>query len=49
MRVEIGPDVISREPDGTTYYFCGPGCAARFDTEHGLMNEQSRDRDHPEY
>jgi len=44
MTVTIGPDSISRDLDDTTYYFCGPGCAARFDTDHGLASDQSHER-----
>ncbi|TAM50691.1 MAG: heavy metal translocating P-type ATPase [Acidobacteria bacterium] len=33
MKVFEKPDVVSREHAGTTYYFCGPRCAERFDAD----------------
>jgi P-type Cu+ transporter len=31
MKVFEKPGVISREHGGTSYYFCNPSCATRFD------------------
>jgi Cu+-exporting ATPase len=33
MKVFAKPDAISREHAGTTYFFCGPRCADRFDAD----------------
>jgi uncharacterized protein len=44
MSVEIGPDTISRDLEGATYYFCGPRCAARFEANHGLASDPSHER-----
>jgi Cu+-exporting ATPase len=33
MKVFEKPNVVSREHAGTTYYFCGPRCAERFDVD----------------
>jgi len=30
MTVAVAPDAVSAEHDGTTYYFCCPGCRSRF-------------------
>jgi xanthine dehydrogenase accessory factor len=30
MTVAVGPDTPSAEHEGTTYWFCCPGCRSRF-------------------
>ena len=30
MTVAVGPDTTSAEHEGTTYWFCHPGCRDRF-------------------
>ena len=33
MKVFERPDALHREHNGTTYYFCSPGCAAKFEAD----------------
>ena len=33
MQVEEGPDAITAEYKGVTYYFCAPGCKRSFQQE----------------
>jgi Cu+-exporting ATPase len=33
MDVEVKPDALQATYQGTTYYFCGPGCKQTFDAD----------------
>jgi YHS domain-containing protein len=37
---------FSTEWNGTTYYFCGPGCQARFEADPARYLEGARPREH---